>query len=228
MFGRWKRRYEEAVGLCHDLADESDKWRRLANERSVSNKTLIDEVVKLRREIREAKAQLAAADFPLEAERAENERLRARLKTTVDERNAAKGQSIETLADLIQSKEATINALEQRDAAIKERDEWREVAESASTVTARVFALCRGFITDLSRLKEIADAPSEPDPADDRPQLDAESGVRFRVGCIVHESGPADGLQPDAEPDHAAVQGDGPDFIRFPGFADPDTDPDAA
>jgi hypothetical protein len=204
MFGRWKRRYEVLVG-------DRDDWKQLAGNRLKGLQEAIDKTVSLRRQLREAKARLAAADFPLEAERAENERLRARLKTTQAGLDHATHCYEQCEAD--------------RQALAKERDEWRDVAESASTVTARVFALCRGFITDLSRLKEIADAPSEPDPADDRP------GTGCQARCpraVPRDDFDAPGLQPDADPDHAAVQGDAPDFIRFPGFADPDTDPDAA
>lgn len=217
MFGYWKRRCREAVEAGHEMADERDRWKALAVDRLRLLGKAADERLASERELR---ARASAADLQLAAERRDNERLAARLKTAragldhathcyeqCEADRKALADERDGLARRVQLCDLGVVASQQeRDDAIKDRDEWREAAEDASATGARVLAICRRFMTDLSLLKEPANA-GDPDP-DHAPRRAHGAGprciVRPGVDCECRR-GPR--VRPDADPD----------FIRFPG-----------
>lgn len=174
------------------------------------------------------------ADLQLAAERDDNARLRAKLKTTRDQLDVAGGSAtgFEVAADLLGAKLNTVQAgldhatrcYEQceadRQAIAKERDEWRETAEYASDLTNQTFAVCERFVRELADLKGKLNARSD----------HADAGCRSRPDRQACADCGRTDAAPDRDPDFIRFPRaeDGPAFRAFCLVDDPDCDPDAA
>lgn len=146
-FGYWKR---EAKRLQDAVWELEEAVSSLEGERNSLNR----EARKAEDALRNANAQLAAAELQLAAERQDNESLRRKLKSVQDEADHAR--------HCYEQCEIDRQAIaDERDAAVKQRDEWRETAEHASALVGRTFAACERFMADLSKLKGATDARTD-------------------------------------------------------------------
>lgn len=173
MFGYWKQ--------------QAKHWEAFVDRLIVKRDELLKDVRELRDELRAANVATADSDAQLAAERDDNERLRAKLKTTqagLDhatrcyEQSEAENKKLKCM--YVDADNRAIDAGANIVRRERERDEWRETAEDSRAMVGRTFAACERFVRELADLKGKLNARSDHADAADRP---GRSQSQHVIGC---------------------------------------------